>query len=105
MTLVDLFALGDKYNREGETQMAVKLWGDVVKNDPHVGIYAAAHINLADSHKKAGNLVGERNELVAFLNSAQSAVTLRLVPQVEGRVAEIETKLKPKPNPAVEVAK
>lgn len=99
MNRVDLFAYGDKCHREGNTPMAVNIWNDLLKQDPHLGVFAAVHLNLADIHKKAGNAMGERGELIAFLNSVQTGITLDLLPNAKARLQEIDAKLAPQPQP------
>ena len=92
MTTYDLFAYGNNLRQQGNIQMALQVWQDVARQDP---IFAPVHINLAHIYRSQNNTNAEREELMKFMNSPQTGVTMDLIPNVKARLMEMNAPPKP----------
>ena len=95
MTVVDLFNLGNKYQNEGNIQLAMNMWQECVKMDQN---FSPAYINMFNNHRSSNNLKAAKECLDKFSNCPLTMNTLELVPQVKKELADIEKQLNPQSN-------
>lgn len=78
---------------EGNMQIAVQLWQEILKINPD---YGPAHLNMSHFFRTQNNLIGEKEELNRFLECPLTGKSLPMVQGVNDRLKEIEEAQKPK---------
>lgn len=93
--VMNIFNYANKARQEGNFALAVQLYNEITqKLDP---TYGPAHLNLSDLCRQQNNLIGERQEILAFLECPLTGRTIDFLQTAKTRLQELENILNPKP--------
>ena len=92
MDVQTLFNLGNQFFNEGQTEKAMDMWNRAVSIDRN---FREVYINQTNVYRGQGNIVREKESILKFLNSTQTAFSMDLIPPMKQRLMEIEKALNP----------
>ena len=87
MNVTTLFETAKYFQAKGRNDIYFEVLKECVGVDRN---FSAAFIELSNVNRLSGNVIAEKESLISFLNCAQTAFTLDLIPQVKGRIQEID---------------
>ena len=94
MNVIDIFNLGNKYQAEGNIDMALQLWAECGKMSP---VFSVNFINMYNVYRQRNDLPKAKECIHEFLRRPITGETLDMIPKIKSELEEINKQLNPQP--------
>lgn len=92
MNAIEFFQLGNKYQSQGRSDLAMQMWNEAVSTDP---VFSPSYLNIAQINQKEGNVQGAIKALESFLDRPLTGRTIDLLPRVKADIENMKKSLQP----------
>jgi len=89
-----IFEVANHFVNKGNGQLALQLWQECVREDSDFG---SAYLRIGDAYEQMGNIKGSLDCFTRWQNCRLTPNEVKLIPQVESKVAELTKKLNGSP--------